>query len=380
MPIPLSVPCLEGNEQAYLDECVRTNFVSSVGPFVERFEREFADWVGAKHAVACATGTAALHVALRLFDVKPGDEVFVADFTFAASANAITYEHAKPVLVDSEETSWNMDPALVVAEIERRARAGEKQPAIVEAVHILGHPADIAPLVDVCAKHGITLIEDAAEALGARWTEGPLAGKHVGTIGRVGCFSFNGNKIMTTGGGGMIVTEDAALAKRAKHLTTQARMPGLEYCHDEIGFNYRLTNVAAAIGVAQLEQLERFVRRKAEIAARYDAELGSLPGVGLPPRAPWARPTMWLYSILVDPAAFGVDSRAVIGALRDAGIESRPLWQPLSRMAPFRDAKKLGGLVGTKLFERGVSLPCSPSLTDAEQSVVIDVVRRAARA
>jgi dTDP-4-amino-4,6-dideoxygalactose transaminase len=176
----------------------------------------------------------------------------------------------------------------------------------------------------------------------------------------------------------MLVTDDEALAKRAKHLTTQARLPGLEYSHDEVGFNYRLTNVAAAIGVAQLEQLDGFVRRKAEIAATYDAALGALPGITLPPRAPWARPSMWLYSILVDEARFGVGSRAIIGRLREAGVESRPLWQPLSRMAPFRTAQRLGAGVGTKLFERGLSLPCSVSLTEAEQELVIDVIRRAA--
>ena len=365
-PIPLAEPCLEGNGRAYVEECFATNFVSSVGPFVDRFEREFAAYVGARHAVACASGTAALHVAMRLLGVGPGDEVFVPTLTFVASANPIRYEGATAVLVDAEAETWNMDPALVVEELDRRARAGRKQPAAVVAVHILGHPAAIESLVEACERHGVPLVEDAAEALGARYERGRFAGRSVGTIGRVGCFSFNGNKIITTGGGGMVTTDDPALARRAKHLTTQARLPGPAYDHDEIGFNYRLTNLAAALGVAQLERLPAFIERKRVIAARYDVALDGR--FGLPPRAAWAAPTFWLYSI----RARGRRTREeVFEDLRQRGIDSRPIWTPLHRLAPYADAPRLGGEVAEALFADALSIPCSVQLTPAEQDRVV---------
>ncbi len=373
--IPLSEPNLCGNARRYLDECLETNFVSSVGPFVERFEREFANYVGARYAVACASGTAAIHVALRLVGVEAGDEVFVPSLTFIASANPILYEHATPVLVDSEEESWNFDPALIVEELDRRARAGKKQPRAVEAVHILGHPGRLEPLIDACERHGVALIEDAAEALGARWEGGRLDGKHVGTAARLGCFSFNGNKVITTGGGGMIVTDDEQLARRAKHLTTQARLPGAEYRHDEVGYNYRLTNLAAALGVAQLEQLPNFLQKKRAIADRYDAALATRAGIATPPRARWAAPSHWLYSILLDAAAYGADRREVLARLQKAGVQSRPIWSPLHTMPMYQNAPRLGsGAIAEKLHERGLSLPCSTTLTDAQQEKVISAI------
>ncbi|MEP6859988.1 MAG: aminotransferase class I/II-fold pyridoxal phosphate-dependent enzyme [Deltaproteobacteria bacterium] len=369
--LALSEPLLTGNVQRYLDECVATNFVSSVGPFVERFEREFAAFVGARFAIACASGTAALHVALHLLDLKPGDEVLVPTLTFVASVNPIAYERATPVLVDSELETWNLDPTLVVDYIESAARAGRKLPRAVEVVHLLGHPARLEPIMDVCAAHGITVIEDAAEALGASYRTGRYAGKQVGTIGQLGCFSFNGNKIITTGGGGMITTDDPELARRAKHLTTQARLPGLAYRHDEVGFNYRLTNLAAAVGVAQLEQLPAFMAKKLEIAARYDTALAGCADVMVPPRAPWAAPTCWLYS----PRA-GTARDAWITALAAATIEARPIWTPVHEMPMYRDAPRLGGANAERLAAEALSLPCSVGLTAADQERVIAVLAR----
>ncbi|MEO8501101.1 MAG: DegT/DnrJ/EryC1/StrS family aminotransferase, partial [Vicinamibacteria bacterium] len=281
--IPLAEPFLKGNEKAYLMECVDSNFVSSVGPFVRRFEEEFATQVGSRFAVACASGTAALHVAMRLVGVEPGDEVFVASLTFVASANPIVYERGVPVFVDSESESWNMDPGLVSEELDRRARLGLRQPRAVEIVHLLGQPARIEELVESCERHGVTLIEDASEALGATYETGRFEGKQVGAIGRIGCFSFNGNKLLTSGGGGMITTDDPELARRAKHLTTQARLPGLEYRHDEVGYNYRLSNLAAALGLAQLEKCHDLLRRKRSNAAYYDEKLRDLDGIELRP-------------------------------------------------------------------------------------------------
>jgi dTDP-4-amino-4,6-dideoxygalactose transaminase len=373
--IPLAEPHLSGNEGAYLAECVRTNYVSSVGPFVERFEREFAEYVGAAHAVACSSGTAALHVAMRIVGVGPGDEVFVPTFTFIASANSIVYQGAKPTFVDSEPTTWNLDPRLVLEEIEDRSRTGRALPKAIEVVHLLGHPADIEQLTGACRERGIAVIEDAAESLGARYRGGTLDGRQVGTIGQVGCFSFNGNKVMTTGGGGMLVTDDPELARRAKHLTTQARLPGLTYQHDEIGYNYRLGNLAAAMGVAQLEQLDGFLVAKRRIAARYDIAFRDLPGVRLPPDAPWANRSAWLYSIQLRNA----DSAAsVLDRLIGERIGARPVWPPLHRMLPYRDADLVGdGSIAERTAATTVSLPCSVHLEPSDQDRVIDVVRAA---
>jgi dTDP-4-amino-4,6-dideoxygalactose transaminase len=372
--IPLSEPCIGGNARAYLEECLQTNYVSSIGPFVERFEKEFAAYVGSAYAVACASGTAAIHTAMRLLEVEPGDEVMVATLTFVASANPIQYERAVPVLVDSEAETWNMDPQLVAEELDRRARRGLRLPKAVEAVHILGHPARLEPLVEACARHGVALFEDASEALGARYASGAFAGRHVGTIGRLGCFSFNGNKIMTTGSGGMITTDDPALARRAKHLTTQARLPGVEYRHDEVGYNYRLSNLSAALGVAQLEQLPDFLARKRRLAARYDAALAGLPRLQAPPRAAWAEPTFWLYTVTLDEGA-GPGPRDLLETLRAAGVESRPIWSPLHTMPMYRDAPRLGGAVAESLFAAALSLPSSVGLTGEQQDEVVRALR-----
>ncbi len=369
--IPLSVPSLLGNEKKYVDECLQTNFVSSVGPFVERFEREFASYVGSRFAVACASGTAAIHVALRLLGVVTDDEVMVPTLTFIASANPVLYEHARPILVDSESTTWNLDARLVAEELARRARLGARMPKVVEVVHILGHPVDLEPIADACEQHGVLLLEDAAEAMGAKYTAGRFAGKSVGTIGRIGCFSFNGNKIMTTGGGGMLVTDDEKLARRAKHLTTQARLPGAEYDHDEVGYNYRLTNVAAALGVAQLEQMGSFLERKRSIAKRYDESLAVLPGVVLPPNEPWAEPSHWLYTIGLEPHVARLGRAALMQALDQKLIQSRPIWRPLHHMPMFAGSTSLGGDTADRLFASGLSLPCSVSLTDEDQERVI---------
>jgi dTDP-4-amino-4,6-dideoxygalactose transaminase len=378
--VPLAEPVLAGNERAYLDECLRTNFVSSVGPFVERFEREFAAYVGAKHAVACASGTAALHVAMRLAGIERGDEVFCSTMTFIASASPVSYQQGALTLIDAEFSSWNLSADKIVAELDRRKREGLAMPKAVEVVHILGHPADLAPIAEACAKYGIFLIEDAAEALGARYRTGSLAGQHVGTIGQVGCYSFNGNKIITTGGGGMLTTDDPALAKRAKHLTTQARLPGAEYRHDEVGYNYRLTNVAAAMGVAQLEQLPAFLAKKKAIADRYDEALAKIDGLSAPPRAAFAEPSHWLYTCRVSPDA-GFTRQELMAYLDSVKIQARPVWTPLHFQPMYAECPRLGGEVAETLFAEGLSLPCSVSLTeDAQNRVIAAIAEFAAQA
>jgi len=377
--VPLCEPLLAGNEQRYLEECVRTNYVSSVGPFVERFEEAFARYVGARFAVACASGTAAIHVAMRLCGVGPHDDVLVPTLTFVASANPVAYQHARTVLVDAEPQTWNMDPALAAAELERRAAQGEPLPRVVELVHLLGHPAPVEALLSTCERLGIAVVEDASESLGARYRTGPYAGRHVGTLGRLGCFSFNGNKVITAGGGGMITTDDPELARRARHLTTQARLPGAEYRHDEVGYNYRLTNVAAAIGLAQLEQLERFLQRKRAIAATYREALAALPGITTAPDEPWAESSFWLYSVGVDAEMCGVDRTTLRERLLARGIDTRPIWSPLHTLAPYQESPRLGGAVAERLFAQGLSLPSSVGLSAAQQARVIAALQDACR-
>jgi dTDP-4-amino-4,6-dideoxygalactose transaminase len=371
--VPLAIPNIGAREAELMNEAISSGFVSSVGRFVSEFETRFAEYVGAKYAVACASGTAALHIAMRLADIQPGDMVAVSDFTFMASSNAASYQFAELLLVDSDAESWCMDVDLLRKELERRKAAGEKLPKAIEIVHILGQPADVAAVVELAREYGIIVIEDAAEALGATWTSGPLAGRHVGTVGDMGAFSFNGNKIMTTGGGGMFTTDDEELARRAKHLSTQARMPDRGYLHDEIGFNYRLTNIAAALGVAQLERLDDFVAAKRAVAKRYnDAFAGT--AIQTPPTLPGQESTYWLYSIQV-PAERGPGARDELqDFLAEAGIESRSLWRPLHMQPPLKNEPLLGGAVGEDLFARGLSLPCSTELTEADQKRVIDRV------
>lgn len=373
--IALAEPAIGGNAAAYFDECLRTNFVSSVGPFVSRFESAFAQAVGARYAVACSSGTAAIHLACRVLDIGPGDEVVLPSLTFVASANPVRYVGATPILVDSERESYNMDPGLVIAELDERAAAGRRQPAAIEVVHLLGHPASLESLVEAAERHGVPIIEDASEALGATYVGGPFDGRHVGTIGRVGAFSFNGNKLITTGGGGMLVTDDEALARRARHLSTQARLPGAAYDHDEIGYNYRLSNISAALGLAQLEQLPELLAGRRTNAAGYDAAIADLPALHPAPRRPWADSSFWLYTAALDPTVSRLDRDALLAALAREEIEARPIWTPLHRTKLYRDARRIGGAVADAIFDVAFSLPSSSNLGQARLDRVVGVLR-----
>jgi dTDP-4-amino-4,6-dideoxygalactose transaminase len=345
-----------------------------VGPFVDRFERDFAAVVGSPHAVACASGTAAIHLALMVLGVKPGDLVSVNDSTFIASANPVRYCGADVGLIDSETRSWNLDPALLAQALDDCAREGRRVAAVI-AVHIIGQPADLGPVLDACARHNVPLIEDAAEALGAAYDlsypHAACRGRQVGTIGRIGCYSFNGNKIMTTGGGGMLTTADSELARRLKHLSTQAKLPGAAFIHDEVGYNYRLTNLAAALGCAQLERLEAFIAKKRAIAERYRAAAVRL-GIQWQPRLAGTLPTDWLASCLIGPRR-----DAVMAALVAAGVTARPLWHPVSAQAAYRGSRRWGGAVADQLASEGLSLPCSVTLGDDQHERVIGALARA---
>lgn len=373
-PIPNAVPYLGGNEWQYLKECLDTNWVSSAGPFVDRFEAEVAAYVGAAHAVATVNGTAALHVALLLAGVGPGDEVLVPALTFVATANAVRYCGGVPVFMDAEPATWQIDPAKVAEFLARECevrdgqvvnRATGRAVKALLPVHLYGHPADLDPLLDLCARFPLVLVEDAAEALGAKYK-----GRRVGAHGRLGCLSFNGNKIITAGGGGMVLTGDPALARRARHLTTQAREPGLEYVHDEVGFNYRLTNIQAAVGLAQLEQIDRFVEAKRETARHYTDAFRRLGGAEPLGEAPWAFSTCWMYSVLLDPARYG-DVRRLIAAANAEGIGLRPLWRPLHRQPVFAGSQAYRVEMADRLWARGVSLPCSVGMTPEERERVV---------
>ena len=380
--IPLCVPQVEGNEWAYVKECLDTGWVSSVGAYVDRFERGLAAAIGGGTAVATASGTAALHVALLVAGVEPGDEVLVSTLTFIAPANAIRYAGAWPVFVDAEPDFWQMCPARLREFLETgcelrdgvlRNRTTGRRVRAVLPVHILGHPVDLAPVLELARRFGLAVVEDATESLGAAYR-----GQAVGTFGDVSCFSFNGNKLLTTGGGGMLVSARAELAARARYLTTQAKDDPLEYVHGAIGYNYRLTNVQAAIGVAQLERLREYLAAKRRIAERYREGLADLPGLTLMREAPWAESAWWLFTLLVDEARFGMSSRALLRELDARGIQTRPLWQPLHQSPAHAGAQSTGCPVAESLHREALSLPCSVGLTESDQELVIAEVRRLA--
>ena len=382
--IPLCVPEVSGNEWAYVKDCLDTGWVSSVGAYVDRFESGLAAVLGGGSAVATTSGTAALHVALLVAGVEPDDEVLVSTLTFIAPANAIRYAGAWPVFVDAEPEYWQMSPIRLREFLERecevregvlRNRGTGRRVRAVLPVHILGHPVDLEPVLELAGQYGLAVIEDATESLGARYRGVP-----VGTLGDLACFSFNGNKLLTTGGGGMLVSRDARLAARARYLTTQAKDDPLEYVHGAIGYNYRLTNVQAAIGVAQLERLDQYCAAKRRIAERYRAGLSGVPGVTLMSEAPWAHSAFWLYTILVDAARFGMDSRALLRRLAERNIQTRPLWQPLHRSPAHAGAQATDCSVADGLHRDALSLPCSVGLDRADQDRVIAAVVDAGRA
>lgn len=369
----LSPPHLGEDEARLVAEAFASNWVAPLGPHVDAFESEFCAAVGSKHAVALSSGTAALHLALLHLGVGPGDRVIVSTLTFAASANPVRYLGAEPVFVDSETASWNMDPRLLEEALDAAARRGRLPKAVV-LVHLYGQSADIENVVRVCARYGVLLVEDAAEALGATYQ-----GRAPGTFGVAGVFSFNGNKVITTSGGGMLVSDDAALIAHARKLATQARDPAPHYEHSEIGYNYRLSNVLAAIGRGQLRLLgERVAARRGNFEA-YQRDLSDLPGIAFMPEAPWGRSSRWLTVITVDPAAFGSDREAIRLALEAENIEARPVWKPMHLQPVFRGAEVWGGDVARGVFERGLCLPSGSSLEEADRQRVVAIVRSLSR-
>jgi pyridoxal phosphate-dependent aminotransferase EpsN len=356
-------------EFAFVEEAFRTNWIAPIGPHLDAFEREFCARFGFAHAVAVSSGTAAIHLALRLLGVRAGDEVACSTLTFAASANPILYEQARPVFIDSDEATWNMNPALLGEWLAMRARAG-RLPRAVIIVDLYGQCADLERISASCARYGVPLIEDAAEALGAT-----CAGRPAGAFGRMAVFSFNGNKIITTSGGGMLVSEDADLVKQARFLATQARDPAPHYQHSQLGFNYRLSNVLAGIGRGQLQVLDERVAARRRIFAHYVAALQDLPGVSFMPEAPFGRSNRWLTCLTIDPAKAGVDREQVRQALEAENIEARPVWKPLHLQPVFAGCEVVGGAVSDRLFNQGLCLPSGSAMTEDDLQRVIRIVR-----
>lgn len=372
-PVFLSSPHMGLSELEFVKDAFLTNWIAPVGPNVNAFESEFCQTVKVGGAAAVNSGTAALHLALRLADVGAGDEVFCSTLTFTASANPITYLGAKPVFIDSDVTSWNLDPQLLTKALAKRAKIGKLPKAVVVA-HLYGQSADIDPILAACDRYEVPLIEDAAEALGATYK-----GRTPGTFGRMGIYSFNGNKIITTSGGGMLVSNDRNLITKAKFLASQAKDDAPHYQHSTIGYNYQLSNVLAGIGRGQLQVLaERVAQRQLNFQI-YQQALGDLPGIEFMPEADYGTSTRWLTCLTIDPHKFGVGREVVRLALAEQNIESRAVWKPLHLQPVFADCESIGGGVAERLFDRGLCLPSGSNLTESDLYRVIKVVENCYR-
>ena len=360
----LSPPHLTGREAELVSEAIASNWIAPLGPQVDAVETELGEVVGVEHAVALSSGTAALHLALVLLGIGPGDEVACSDFTFAASANPIVYTGATPVFVDCDET-WTIDPGLLDRALAERRGAGASVRAVI-AVDLYGQCCDYDALEEVSARHDVVLIQDSTESLGATYRGAPAGGQ-----GALAAFSFNGNKIITTSGGGMLVSRNREWIEHARKLSTQAREPVPHYEHVEIGFNYRMSNLLAALGRAQLETLGERVAARRRIRERYRDLLDGVPGISFMPEAPSGTTNAWLTCIVVDPKAFGADRETVRLALEAEDIEARPLWKPMQLQPVFASNVSFGGDISGRLFERGLCLPSGSSLTDEDQDRVV---------
>lgn len=361
--IPVAKPKLDETEIRYVNECLQSGWLSS-GKYVERFEDRFASYCGVRFGVATCNGTAALHLALASLGIGPGDEVIVPSLTYVATANAVAYTGASPVFADCDSVTWNIRPDSVERCLSNRTR-------VIIPVHLYGYPADMEAILTIARRHGLYVVEDAAEAHGA--TIGP---RRVGSFGHIGCFSFYGNKILTTGEGGMCVTDDAGLAARMRHLRNQAST-SRRYWHDKIGFNYHMTDVQAALGLAQFEKLDSILERKQEIAAFYASALSDIRGIQPPPDSTYAKNVYWMYSILINEAAFGIDRDQLGSYLAQHQVETRPFFPLVSSMPPYRNCKADSLEVAYRVSMTGLNLPSGNAISDEELKVVADLVHLA---
>lgn len=370
----LSPPHMSGREQEYIAQVFDTNYIAPVGPHLAKFEQKFAEYLGVEHAVALASGTAALHLALRQLELQPGDEVLCSTFTFCASANPIVHEGATPVFIDCDERSWNMDPNLVEDELAEAAARGQLPKAIV-LVDLLGQSADIDAIGELAARYGVPIIEDAAEALGATYKGDPVGSRGSNTSIMCSTFSFNGNKIITTSGGGMLCSDDQQVVEQARFLSTQAREPVPYYEHKTHGYNYRLSNVLAAIGLAQLEVLDERVAIRRELFRYYQSQLADLPGVTFMPEADYGEPNYWLTSVLIDPDEFGASCEDARQAMEEHNIEARRVWKPMHQQPAFESCRCRGGTVAEKIFAQGLSLPSGTALSNDDKTRIVRAFR-----
>jgi perosamine synthetase len=362
--IPLSTPWLVGKEKEYLLECVETGWVAG-GPFIGRFEETISDYLGVVDSVAVSSGSAALHVALSMLDVGPGDEVITPSLTFVATTNSITATGARPAFVDSQRETWGMDPAALRQFLEGECihkdgfglldkETGRRVKAVL-VVHLYGHPVDMDPVLEVAKQHNIPVIEDATESLGS-WYKGTATG----ILGRIGCLSFNGNKTITSGGGGMIVSQDRELLKKARYLINQARDAGEEFYHSEVGHNYRLSNLHAAVGLAQFERFDEFIAARRVIADLYQAAFSETPGITVVREQSWAKSNYWLSTVTLDPQLYPVSPNQLVGRMAESGIEVRRPFVPNHLLPPYREDRAFGDMViATDLYETGLNLPSS---------------------
>lgn len=360
--IPVSEPCLDGNETKYLMDCIQSGWISSLGKYINEFETRFASFCGVKHGVAVSNGTTALHLAMVALGIGPGDEVIVPTLSFIATANAVYYTGAKVVFADSEPLTWNIDPADVARKITPRTKA-------IIPVHLYGHPANMQPILELAGQHNIFVIEDAAEAHGAFYK-----GKRVGSLGKVGTFSFYGNKIITTGEGGILTTDDSSLAEKLRFLRDHAMSPEKRYWHTEVGYNYRMTNMQAAVGVAQMERIEEFISKKRHIAEKYAEGLAGISSITLPPEADWARSVYWMYSILLK-EDFSLRRDEFLKQLKELGIDNRPFFYPIHQMPPYQGSGT-DFPIADNLSRRGLNLPSAVTLTDSDIARITQTIRK----
>lgn len=360
--LPLMEPSLGGNELKYVSDCVSSGWISSQGEYVRRFEQQFSEFLEGYQCVAVSNGTAALHLALKACDIGPGDEVIVPDLTFAATANVVLHCGATPICADVDPFTWTLDPAATRKAITSRTRA-------IIPVHLYGHPCDMDPLVEIARENNLFVIEDCAEAQGAKYK-----GRMVGTIGDVGCFSFFSNKVITTGEGGMVSTRDETLVGKIRVLRDHGMKPGKRYWHDIAGFNYRMTNLQAAVGVAQMERVEKFLGRRREIGERYSHQLGKIEGLTMPPNMPWADTVYWIFSMLVDEKIAGISRDQLAARLLEAGIENRPFFYPMHIQPPYLQEGEFS--VSKRLSIQGISLPSGNEISNEAIDRVCQAIQK----
>lgn len=381
--IPLSVPSIKGNEWQYVKECLDTEWVSSAGKYVDNFESKICEFTGSKFAIGCVNGTSALHIALKLIGVSAGDEVIVPTLTFIAPINVVRYLGAEPIFMDCDQF-YNIDLDKVLEFLEQQTtvkngallnKQSGRRIAAIMPVHVFGNAVNMEKLLKISEQFNIKIIEDASESLGTRYRD-ICSSKHTGTVGQIGCFSFNGNKIITTGGGGIIVTDSEDYAEKARYLTTQAKDNEIYFVHDEVGYNYRLTNIQAAMGVAQLERLTEYLEIKKKNFNLYRLALEEIPGLDFAMPPSYADNNLWMYPLQIDKDKYGIDRDALMKNLSSKGIQTRPVWHLNHKQSPYLNCQHYKIERAERLLEITLNIPCSVNLTSAQQAKVIEALRQ----